>query len=191
MAAKKREKSVENGYERAAAKARKRWAESRVKKDSFGGLKFGEIPDGQYPGRLVKARCGVTKKGEGDIYYSLDFVLRGGDYDGTQVDVYHDLSTDQKADAAARTLKRLNFEIDELDPADIPEIIADLNSDPPDVILGIKNADKNKDGDLLDEPRAYVNVVKVDEGGPPASAKAKSKPPAPAKSKSKSKPSTK
>lgn len=173
-----------NEYERAAAKARKRWAESRKKKDSYGGLKFGEIPDGQYPARLVKARCGITKNGDGDIYYSLDFVLRDGDHDGTQVDVYHDLSTDQKADSAARTLKRLGFEIDDLDPVDIPEIIADLNGDPPDVILGVKNADRNKDGDLLDEPRAYVNVIKLDANAAPKS-KAKTKPAAKPKAKPK------
>lgn len=172
MAVKKGKQGSGDPMERAAAKARKRFNESKKKKDGFSNLKYGEIADGSYPARLVKARAGVTKKE--DIYMSLDFVIRGGEYDGVQVDVYEDLSTDQKSDSMIRTIKRLDFEItDELDPTDIPKIVDALNKEPPDVMLKIANKTANAKGEAYDEPRAFVNVDKTIGDAEPA---AKSKP---------------
>jgi cobalamin biosynthesis protein CbiG len=160
MAVKKGPKGSGDPFAKAAAKARKRFAESKKKKDEYGsGLKYDELEDGVYEARLVKARCGVTKAG--DIYMALDFVLLDKELDGKQVDVIHSLKDDRGADSMCRTLKRLDYDVEKLEPEDIKEITADLNKSPPDVMLNIKNVAVAKDGTKLDEPRAYVNVQQV------------------------------
>lgn len=161
MAVKKGKQGSGDAYARAAAKARKRWDESKKKKDGFTqGLEYEELEDGDYPAKLVKAVTGVTKKGDGDIYLSLDFVLLG-DNEGKEINIFFDLSKESKADQMARALKRLDYEIGELDPEDIKGITNDLNKSVPYVLLQVANKDKDKDDKPLDEPRCYVNIQKT------------------------------
>lgn len=179
MAVKKGKQGSGDPMEKAAAKARKRWAESKKKKDGFtGGLEFGQVPDGEYTSKLLKATTGVTKKGEGDIYLSLDFVFTDKDNEGTEVNIYNDMKDERGCDAIARTLKRLDFVIDKLDPADLPDIVKELNTNPPSAMLQVVNKDTDKDGNALEKPRAYVNVQKAIEeskASPPKKKAAKKK----------------
>jgi hypothetical protein len=172
MTVKKGKQGSGDPLEKAAAKARKRWNESRTKKDGFtGGLEYGAIADGDYPAKLLKAAIGVTKKGEGDIYISLDFVFIDPENEGTEVNIFHDLKDEKSSDAMARTLKRLDFEIEELDPLDLKDIVANLNKEPPMAMLQVANKDKDSKGNPFEKgPRAYVNVQKTIDA-PPASAK--------------------
>ncbi len=185
MAVKKGSKGSGDPFAKAAAKARGRFNEAKKVKDGFtGGLEFGEIEDGDYPARLVKAVCGVTKKGEGDIYISLDFVFTDSEHEGKEVNIFQDLSTDKKAEALCRTLKRLDYELgDDLDPADLPDIVKDLNASPPSVILNVANKETDAQGKAFqDGPRAYCNIQRTTKDVAPTK-KASKKPAAKGKKK--------
>lgn len=183
MAVKKKAGGKDSGggdsaWNRAAGKAKKQWEKSRKVEDGFGeNLKYGEMEDGDYEARLVVARCGVTKKGKGDIFFSAQFAILDGEYEGKKLDVFHTLKDQRNSDQMARTFKRLGYEIENLEPNDIKEIVADLTKTPPDVMLRIANKSENAQGEAYDEPRAFVNVQRVlgDEGSE-AEAPAKSSP---------------
>jgi hypothetical protein len=151
-----------------------------AKKNAGGGTTLTPDPRVKYLTRLSKAKLVDTDDGPAIV---LEFTCIDGDQTGEKATLFMGMNTDEKVGYMLRDLRRLGYEIDDLQPEELPDLCDDMNKTAP--VVKIKVVEK---GNYIN---TYIDkLVPLDQGTdtgpavapddtPPAPAPAAPKKPAP------------
>lgn len=155
----------------------KDWQSARTQAPRQGGFEAPDIPDGTYPARLVGASVG---KGKGDKppYFKFQFLIAFGEYKGTKLTVFDNISNEPLGDSdrtglniLSDRLQMLGVDISKMPLKDLPKVASWL-TDPeqndeaqPYVMVGIVNKfspSKKNPNEMRRFQNVYVNGL-IDE----------------------------
>jgi sRNA-binding protein len=115
-----------------------------------------EYDDGRYIARLMSATlCKSASSSRDQVDFAWKFV--DGEYAGKTKHAYNGIETDQNFEYFLRDLKRLGFEIDELDSKDIPDLLDGIGKTKPHLLCQIVLKTKN------DFQNVYINSLLEDD----------------------------
>jgi hypothetical protein len=115
-----------------------------------------EFEDGRYVARLMSATVG---KSQASGRYQVDMAWKFVEppYAGQTKHAYQGLETDQNVEYFLRDLKRLGFDITELDETDIPDLLEQISSTKPHLLCQIALKTKS------DYQNIFINALLEDE----------------------------
>lgn len=142
-----------------------------AKKNSGGGTTL--LPGQKYLTRLGKTKIVETDDGLAIIF---EFTAIDGDQVGEKGVMFCGMGTDEKVGYLLRDLRKLGFEIDNLQPEQLPEIADMLNKDAP--VVKIKVTEKGNFVNVYIDKLVDVGDLSGGEVGPPVEAQQSASAPA-------------
>lgn len=156
MATKTTKAPVKVDVNAAMKSIRKHFKTARQKAVDAPDSSMPEFEDGRYVARLMSATIGKSiASGRYQVDMAWKFVEPP--YAGQTKHAYQGLETDQNVEFFLRDLKRLGFDITELDETDIPDLLEQITATKPHLLCQIALKTKN------DFQNVFINALLEDE----------------------------
>lgn len=139
----------------AMANVKKFWKKAKTAAIEAPDSGIQEYEDGRYLARLMSAS--ICKSGSGRTQVDFDWKFVDGEYAGKHKHNYQGIENEKNIEFLLLDLKRLGFDIDELDDDELPELLAGIGKAKPHLLARIALKTKN------DFQNVYINELLEDD----------------------------